>query len=90
MYFADITEALIRKKNLNPPDPAEWVLVLGDLSMVLPLDRTVESLMGNVQLALVRKGWAQTHGLAVVKANERLGGDPSSECSEFRLACQTH
>lgn len=79
MYFADITEALIRKKNLTPPLPEEWVLVLGDLSMVLPLDRTVESLMGNVQLALVRKEWAQTHGLAVAKANERLGGDPSSK-----------
>jgi hypothetical protein len=81
MYFADITENLIHRRHLNPADPSEWVLVLGDLSMVLPLDRTVESLMGSVDLALVRKGWAQKHGLAVGKANERLGGDPSSEHS---------
>lgn len=84
MYFADIIELLIYKKSLKPSNSGEWVLALGDLSMVLPLDRTVESLMGTVNLALVRKSWAQSHGLAVNTTAERLGGDPNSRCSDIR------
>jgi hypothetical protein len=80
MYFADIIEVLITKKRLSPSEPSEWALLLGDLSMVLPLDRTVESLMGNVDLALVTKSWAEDKGLSTGGRNgERRGGDPSSE-----------
>lgn len=84
MYFADIIETLINQQELEPRDPSEWVLTLGDFSLVLPLDRTVESLMGNVGLALVRWEWARSRGLAVGSANQRLGGDPSGRyCSLF-------
>ncbi|KAJ9123570.1 hypothetical protein QFC24_003785 [Naganishia onofrii] len=79
MYFADIIEVLITKKRLSPSEPSEWALLLGDLSMVLPLDRTVESLMGNVDLALVTKSWAEDKGLSTGGRNgERRGGDPST------------
>ncbi|KAJ9103924.1 hypothetical protein QFC21_002387 [Naganishia friedmannii] len=79
MYFADIIEVLIKKKRLSPSEPSEWALLLGDLSMVLPLDRTVESLMGNVDLALVTKSWAEVKGLSTGGRNgERRGGDPST------------
>lgn len=80
MYFADIIEVLTERKRLDPPQPSEWVLVLADLSMVLPLDRTVESLMGSVDLALVRKSWAESRGLKTGGKNgERRGGDPNGE-----------
>jgi hypothetical protein len=79
MYFADMIEVLIKKRRLQPSEPSEWALMLGDLSMVLPLDRTVESLMGSVDLAMVTKSWAETHGFATGGRNgERRGGDPSS------------
>jgi hypothetical protein len=84
MYFADMIEVLIKKRRLQPSEPSEWALMLGDLSMVLPLDRTVESLMGSVDLAMVTKSWAETHGFATGGRNgERRGGDPSSECFRF-------
>jgi hypothetical protein len=81
MYFADMIEVLIKKRRLQPSEPSEWALMLGDLSMVLPLDRTVESLMGSVDLAMVTKTWAETNGFATGGRNgERRGGDPSSRC----------
>jgi target of rapamycin complex 2 subunit MAPKAP1 len=80
MYFADIIALLIRRKHLTPSDPREWVLLLGDASMALPLDRTVESLMGAADLALVRRSWAESHGLvAKGKEGEMRGGNPNSE-----------
>jgi hypothetical protein len=80
MYFADMIEVLIKKRRLQPSEPSEWALMLGDLSMVLPLDRTVESLMGNVDLALVSRSWAETNGFSTGGRNgERRGGDPSSK-----------
>lgn len=87
MYFADMIEVLIKKRRLQPSEPSEWALMLGDLSMVLPLDRTVESLMGSVDLAMVTKSWAETHGFATGGRNgERRGGDPSSKQFSFRWA----
>lgn len=73
MYIADLTEILVKKKRL--PNPAsEWVLCLGDLSLALPLDRTVASLETKTDLALVRRQWAVERGLRI---DDRRGGDPS-------------
>ncbi|KAL7420071.1 Component of a membrane-bound complex containing the Tor2p kinase [Cryptotrichosporon argae] len=74
MYIADLTEVLVKKKRL-PNAPAEWVLCLADLSRALPLDRTVASLEGKTDLALVRRQWATEHGL---HTGDRTGGDPSA------------
>jgi hypothetical protein len=80
MYFADIIELLTKKKRLSPSNPREWVLLLGDASMALPLDRTVESLMGAADLALVRRSWAESHGLVSRgKEGEMRGGNPNSK-----------
>lgn len=54
--------------------PKDWVLCLADLSFVLPTDRTVESLMGVTDLALVKRSWAASHGL---KGGGARGGDPN-------------
>lgn len=73
MYIADLTEELVRKKRLQNP-PTEWVLCLADLTLALPLDRTVASLEGKHELALVKRQWAAEHGL---NTGDRRGGDPS-------------
>ncbi len=76
MYIADLTEVLCKKKRLQSPS-SDWVLCLDDLSLALPLDRTVASLEGRTNLALVRRQWAVEHGLRI---GDRRGGDPSGEC----------
>ncbi|EIW71160.1 hypothetical protein TREMEDRAFT_27794, partial [Tremella mesenterica DSM 1558] len=74
MYIADLTEVLCKKKRLQSPS-SDWVLCLADLSIALPLDRTVASLEGKTDLALVRRQWAVEHGLRI---GDRRGGDPSA------------
>lgn len=73
MYIADLTEVLVTRKNLSHP-ASDWVLCLADLSLALPLDRTVASLEGMNELTLVRGQWAAEHGLI----GEMRGGDPSA------------
>jgi hypothetical protein len=53
MYLADVLETLCKKRNLG--NPRDWVLVVPDRGIVVPLDRTVESLQGAYHLALQRK-----------------------------------
>ncbi|WVF69708.1 hypothetical protein IAT40_004487 [Kwoniella sp. CBS 6097] len=74
MYIADLTEVLCKKKRLQMP-ATDWVLCLADLTLALPLDRTVASLEGRTDLALVRRQWATEHGLRI---DDRRGGDPSA------------
>lgn len=75
MYIADLTEIVVKKKHLANPS-SDWVLCLGDLSLALPLDRTVASLETNTDLALVKRQWAVEHGLGI---GDRRGGDPSGK-----------
>lgn len=74
MYIADLTEVLCKKKRLQMP-ATDWVLCLADLTLALPLDRTVASLGVQTDLALVRRQWAMEHGLRI---DDRRGGDPSA------------
>ncbi|PWO00126.1 hypothetical protein FA09DRAFT_345243 [Tilletiopsis washingtonensis] len=53
MYLADVLEMICRKRQLASPD--EWALIVPDKKIVAPLDRTVESLEGNHDLALVKR-----------------------------------
>lgn len=75
MYIADLTEVLCKKKRLQSPS-TDWVLCLADLTLALPLDRTVASLEGRTDLALIRRQWAVEHGLRI---GDRRGGDPSGK-----------
>lgn len=77
MYIADLTQVLCKKKRLSLPS-TDWVLCLADLTLALPLDRTVASLEQRTDLALVRRQWAVEHGLRI---GDRRGGDPSGESS---------
>ncbi|WVQ83157.1 hypothetical protein IAT38_005295 [Cryptococcus sp. DSM 104549] len=74
MYIADLVEVLCKKKRLQMP-ATDWVLCLADFSLALPLDRTVASMEGRCDLALVKRVWAVEHGLRV---DDRRGGDPSA------------
>jgi len=74
MYIADLTDIVVKKKHL-PGFSADWVLCLGNLSLALPLDRTVASLETTTDLALVKRQFAVEHGLRI---GDRRGGDPSS------------
>ncbi|PWN49987.1 hypothetical protein IE53DRAFT_362725 [Violaceomyces palustris] len=53
MYLADVLEMICKKRQLAHAD--EWALIVPDKSVVVPLDRTVESLQGNHDLALVKR-----------------------------------
>lgn len=53
MYLADVLETLCKKRNLG--NPRDWVLVVPDRGIIVPLDRTVESLQGAYHLALQKK-----------------------------------
>jgi hypothetical protein len=83
MYIADLTDVVVKKKHL-PGFPNDWVLCLGDLSLALPLDRTVASLESTTDLALVKRQFAVEHGLRI---GDRRGGDPSSKSLSPTFEC---
>lgn len=72
-YLADVVELVYKKKRMSD-GPRDWVLCLADLSFILPLDRTVESLMGVTSLCMVRRSWAASHNM---KGGVEKGGDPN-------------
>jgi hypothetical protein len=83
MYIADLTDVVVKKKHL-PGFSNDWVLCLVDLSLALPLDRTVASLESTTDLALVKRQFAVEHGLRI---GDRRGGDPSSKSPSAACVC---
>ncbi|CDZ97554.1 Stress-activated MAP kinase-interacting protein, Sin1p [Phaffia rhodozyma] len=73
-YLADVVDLVYVKKRM-PDRPKDWVLCLSDLSLILPLDRTVESLMGVTSLCMVKRSWAVSHH---IKGGVEKGGDPNA------------
>lgn len=53
MYMQEALELVCRRKNLS--DPKAYTLMLAELPIVVPLDRTVASLQGKRELVLVKK-----------------------------------
>lgn len=53
MYMQEALELVCRKRKLSTPN--EYALLLGDMSILIPLDRTVASLQGKRELRLVKK-----------------------------------
>ena len=62
MYLADVLEMLCRKRQLASPD--QWALIVPDRDIVVPLDRTVESLQGTHDLALVKRSTLGIKGVS--------------------------
>ncbi|KAG7450808.1 uncharacterized protein BT62DRAFT_536965 [Guyanagaster necrorhizus] len=59
MYMQEALEMVCRKRKLD--NPKEYALLLADMSILIPLDRTVASLQGKRELVIIKKS--------------RLGGD---------------
>ncbi|EJT99363.1 hypothetical protein DACRYDRAFT_118096 [Dacryopinax primogenitus] len=59
-YIADVLDAVCRKRRL--PNPKEWGLMTSDMTIAIPLDRTVASLEGKFNLVLVARVYLQENG----------------------------
>lgn len=53
MYMQEALELVCRKRKLD--NPKDYALLLADMSILIPLDRTVASLQGKRELVLVKK-----------------------------------
>jgi hypothetical protein len=92
MYLADVLEMTCRKRYLD--NPKEWILTVPDRGIVVPLDRTVESLQGTHLLTLERRSALQ-HATSSTNLNRRPAGglantNPNgmySICSRTATAC---
>ena len=65
-----------RRKLLNPND---YALLLGDMSVLIPLDRTVQSLEGQKDLVLIKRSMLPQLRLDLVRVVERTT-DPNGSC----------
>lgn len=71
MYLADVLDLICRKKNLE--SSKEWILMVPDRGLVVPLDRTVESLQGVHHLALAKRGTSTSAATASASAARTNG-----------------
>jgi hypothetical protein len=63
----EVLELVCRKRKL--PNPRDYALLLGDMDMsiLIPLDRTVASLQGKRELVLAKRSMLPQLGIDVVK-----------------------
>jgi len=60
MYMQEALDTVCKKRKLNPN---EYALLVRDMSILIPLDRTVASLEGKSDLVLVKRSWLQKYGI---------------------------
>ena len=60
MYMQEALEAVCKKRKLNPN---EYALLVRDMSILIPLDRTVASLEGKSDLVLVKRSSLPRYGI---------------------------
>ncbi|KAF5364725.1 hypothetical protein D9757_012495 [Collybiopsis confluens] len=75
MYMAEVLELVCRKRKF--PNPNDYALLLLDVRLFIPLDRTVASLQGKRELMLVKKSMLPQMGVDVMKAGKTT--DPNGE-----------
>ncbi|KAI0043578.1 hypothetical protein FA95DRAFT_1524028 [Auriscalpium vulgare] len=83
MYMQEALEMVCRKRKLPPKD---YALLLGDMSILIPLDRTVASLQGKSDLMLVKRSMLPTLGVDVGRPAAR-STDPNA--SIFKRMSET-
>ncbi|KDQ60313.1 hypothetical protein JAAARDRAFT_56224 [Jaapia argillacea MUCL 33604] len=76
MYMQEVLEAVCRKRKLM--EPKEYALLLGDMSILIPLDRTVASLQGKTDLALVKRSMLPQLGIDEGKQRPVRTTDPNA------------
>ncbi|KAG5653288.1 hypothetical protein H0H81_001352 [Sphagnurus paluster] len=65
MYMQEALELVCRKRKLS--NPKDYALLLADMSILIPLDRTVASLQGKRELLLVKRSMLPQIGGDVLK-----------------------
>ena len=68
MYLQEVLELVCRKR--NQIDSKDYILLLGDQSLPVPLDRTVASLQGKRELLLVKRSMLPQNGEDSVRGIE--------------------
>ena len=63
MYMQEVLEQICRKRKID--NPKDWALLSDDFKILVPLDRTVASLEGNLRLVLIQREMLPLHGFAV-------------------------
>lgn len=76
-------ELVCRKR--RQMDPKDYALLLGDQSLLIPLDRTVASLQGKRELLLVKRSMLPQYGEDIVRGIGKTT-DPNGQCSLYSLA----
>ncbi|KAJ7583242.1 stress-activated map kinase interacting protein 1-domain-containing protein [Mycena floridula] len=61
MYLQEVLEIVCRKRNLG--DPKDYALLLAEISILIPLDRTVASLQGKRELVLFKRSMLPQYGV---------------------------
>jgi len=75
MYMQEVLELVCRKRRL--PNPRDYALILGDMSLLIPLDRTVASLQGKSELVLVKRSVLPALGIDVSRGIQKTT-DPNA------------
>lgn len=80
MYMQEALEQVCKKQKIS--NPKDYVLLLDDRSIIIPLDRTVASLQGKRELVLCKRSMlSQVGGLkSLLKTT-----DPNGERRSARL-----
>ena len=68
MYLQEVLELVCRKR--NQMDSKDYILLLGDQSLPVSLDRTVASLQGKRELLLVKRSMLPQNGEDSVRGIE--------------------
>ncbi|KAJ4468737.1 stress-activated map kinase interacting protein 1-domain-containing protein [Lentinula aciculospora] len=74
MYMQEVLELVCRKRKIA--NSGDFALLLADLRLFIPLDRTVASLQGKRELLLVKKSMLPQMGVDVMKAGRTT--DPNA------------
>lgn len=82
MYMQEALELVCRKRKLQ--NPKEYALLLGDMSILIPLDRTVASLQGKSDLMLVKRSMLPHHVGKTAGKTTDPNGELSSALSTLR------
>jgi hypothetical protein len=80
MYMQEVLELVCRRRKL--PDAREYALILENI--LVPLDRTVASLQGKVNLLLVQRSMLAELGVDTGSRAARTT-DPNGECTRVRV-----
>jgi hypothetical protein len=80
MYMQEVLELVCRKRKL--PNTKDYTLLLGDMSLLIPLDRTVASLQGKRELVLVKRSMLPQLGIDVGKVTQKTT-DPNGDHLSF-------